>query len=88
MPQHDALGELSPEWQSAFRWLEQTLSGRVVRAEKQARWRDAWELDLERSGEILPLYWRGERGLSEGINDVYDLVREERGRPRDNGTSL
>ena len=69
---------LSPEWRDAFRWLERTLGGRVVRAEPQPRWRPAWLIDLQRDGEILPLYWRGDRGLSEGINDVYDLQREER----------
>ena len=69
------LGEIGPEWRRAFAWVEQTLGGRVLRAERQARWRPAWFLDVERDGEILPLYWRGDRGL-EGINSVYDVRYE------------
>jgi hypothetical protein len=69
------IGELSPEWRRAFAWAEATVGGRVVRAERQARWRPAWFLDVERDGEILPLYWRGDRGL-EGINSVYDVRYE------------
>ncbi len=68
-------GELAPEWRRAFAWVEETVGGRVVRAERQARWRPAWFLDVERDGEILPLYWRGDRGL-EGINSVYDIRYE------------
>jgi aminoglycoside phosphotransferase (APT) family kinase protein len=42
-------------------WLERDLDGRVVRIERQARWRPAWWVDLERHGELLPLYVRGDR---------------------------
>ena len=42
-------------------WLERDLGGRVVRIERQARWRPAWWVDLERDGELLPLYVRGDR---------------------------
>jgi aminoglycoside phosphotransferase (APT) family kinase protein len=42
-------------------WLEHDLGGRVVRIERQARWRPAWWADLERDGELLPLYVRGDR---------------------------
>ncbi len=67
--------DLTPEWRRAFAWVEQTVGGRVVRAERQARWRPAWFLDVERDGEVLPLYWRGDRGL-EGINSIYDVRYE------------
>ena len=56
----EALGE---EWQRAFRWVEATIGGRLVAAHRQARWRPAWFLEVEREGERLPLYWRGDRGL-------------------------
>ena len=42
-------------------WLERDLGGRVARIERQARWRPAWWVDLERDGELLPLYVRGDR---------------------------
>jgi aminoglycoside phosphotransferase (APT) family kinase protein len=46
---------------SITEWLERDLGGRVVRIERQARWRPAWWVDLERDGELLPLYVRGDR---------------------------
>lgn len=54
-----------PQWARAFAWVEATLGGTVVRAERQARWRPAWFLDVERDGRTLPLYWRGDRGLGD-----------------------
>ena len=70
------LPELSPEWQRAFAWIEREIGGRVVRAQRQARWRPAWFLDLERDGETLPLYFRGQRG--EVANGFEALDREAR----------
>ena len=49
------------ELASITEWLERDLGGRVVRIERQARWRPAWWVDLERDGELLPLYVRGDR---------------------------
>jgi hypothetical protein len=69
------LTRFAPEWQRAFEWVEQTTGGRLVRAERQVRWRPAWFLDVEKDGEILPLYWRGDRAL-EGINSVYNAEYE------------
>jgi aminoglycoside phosphotransferase (APT) family kinase protein len=64
----------SAEWQRAFEWIEKLLGGRIVAAEREARWRPAWHLDLEREGERLPLYFRGDRGdLDHG---VYSLEYE------------
>jgi aminoglycoside phosphotransferase (APT) family kinase protein len=77
-PRALAIESVDPEWREAFEWLERTLDARLLRAERQPRWRPAWVLELERSGERLPLYWRGDRGLAEGINDIYDLEREEK----------
>jgi aminoglycoside phosphotransferase (APT) family kinase protein len=42
-------------------WLEGDLGGKVVHIERQARWRPAWWVDLERGGDILPLCVRGDR---------------------------
>lgn len=68
--------KLSARWRQAFSWVETTLGGRVVHAERQPRWRPAWYLDVERDGEIVPLYWRGDRGGQQGINHVYTLENE------------
>ena len=67
---------VSAEWQRAFGWIESKLGGKIVRAERQPRWRPAWFLDLERDGETLPLYLRGERG--EADHGVYTLEHEMR----------
>ncbi len=62
------------EWQRCFGWIEQELGGRIVRAERQPRWRPAWFLDLERGGETVPLYFRGDRG--EADHGRYALEHE------------
>jgi aminoglycoside phosphotransferase (APT) family kinase protein len=49
-------------WQKAFDWTEQHLGGRVIAWEAQPRWRPACFFELEKDGEVLPLYWRGARG--------------------------
>jgi aminoglycoside phosphotransferase (APT) family kinase protein len=41
--------------------LERDLGGRVVRIERQARWRPAWWVDVKRDGELLELCVRGDR---------------------------
>jgi aminoglycoside phosphotransferase (APT) family kinase protein len=46
-------------------WLEGDLGGKVTRIERQARWRPAWWVDLERDGEQLDLCVRGDRLDSE-----------------------
>jgi aminoglycoside phosphotransferase (APT) family kinase protein len=68
--------ELAPEWQRAFAWIERELGGKVVRAERQPRWRPAWFLDVEREGQRLPLYFRGDRGAMD--HGVYPLEHEMR----------
>jgi aminoglycoside phosphotransferase (APT) family kinase protein len=42
-------------------WLETDLGGTVTHIERQARWRPAWWVDLERDGERLELCVRGDR---------------------------
>lgn len=56
---------VSEVWQRAFAWIEKELRGKIVRGERQPCWRPAWFLDLERDGEVVPLYCRGERGDSD-----------------------
>lgn len=65
---------LPQDWQRAFAFAEQRLGGRVVAWESQPRWRPACFFDLEKDGEILPLYWRGARG--EFHTSTKPLVRE------------
>lgn len=67
--------EVEPEWRRAFAWVEATLGGRVVRAERQPRWRPAWFLDVERDGEVVPLYWRGDRGQGD-VHEMFGLRKE------------
>lgn len=67
---------LPEEWRRAFSWIERELGGRIVRAERQPRWRPAWFLDLERDGEIVPLYFRGDRGETD--HGIYPLDHEMR----------
>ena len=57
-------------------WIERTIGGRVVRSERQPRWRPAWFIDVERAGEILPVYFRGDRGSLD--HGVYALEHEYR----------
>ncbi|MHA7837582.1 MAG: phosphotransferase [bacterium] len=66
--------ELPPHWRQAFDWTEKTLGGKVVAWEPQPRWRPACFFELERDGEILPLYWRGARG--EWHRTIRPLERE------------
>jgi len=56
--------------------VEQLVGGKVVAAERQARWRPAWYLTLERDGERVPVYFRGDRGQGQGGGDT--LEREMR----------
>ena len=57
-------------------WVENTTGGRVVHSERQPRWRPAWYIDVERDGETLPLYFRGDRGALD--HGVYSLEHEYR----------
>jgi aminoglycoside phosphotransferase (APT) family kinase protein len=66
--------EVEPEWRRAFEWVERELGGRVVRYERQPRWRPSWFLDVERGSETLPLYFRGDRGALD--HGVYPLEHE------------
>jgi hypothetical protein len=65
---------LPDEWQRAFGWIEGQLGGKIVRAERQPRWRPAWFLDLERGGRTIPLYFRGDRGETD--HGAYALEHE------------
>ncbi len=42
-------------------WVERELGGRVTRIARLPRWRPAWDIDVEVSGEVVPLHARGER---------------------------
>jgi hypothetical protein len=64
---------LEPVWQRAFAAVEKMVGGRVVQAERQARWRPAWFLTLDRDGESVGVYFRGDRTEGSG---VYGLEHE------------
>ncbi|MEO5840139.1 MAG: phosphotransferase [Acidimicrobiales bacterium] len=57
-------------------WIERTTGGRVIHCERQPRWRPAWFVDVERDGDILPIYFRGDRGSLD--HGVYTLEHELR----------
>jgi aminoglycoside phosphotransferase (APT) family kinase protein len=64
------------EWGRAFAEVERLVGGRIVRAEKQPRWRPAFFLDVDRGGKLAPVYLRGDRG--EMQHGVYGLDHEYR----------
>ncbi|MBB3982275.1 aminoglycoside phosphotransferase (APT) family kinase protein [Sphingobium fontiphilum] len=43
-------------------WIAANIGGAITRFEPIARWRQAWEVDVDRGGEQLRLHVRGERG--------------------------
>jgi aminoglycoside phosphotransferase (APT) family kinase protein len=55
-------------------WIERNTGGRVVRCDRQGRWRPAWYVDVERNGDTLLLYFRGDRGALD--HGVYPLEHE------------
>jgi aminoglycoside phosphotransferase (APT) family kinase protein len=55
-------------------WIERNVGGRITRVERQARWRPAWDIDVERDGDTLPVYFRGDRGSLD--HGVYGLEHE------------
>ena len=57
-------------------WVEAATGGRVVRVERQPRWRPAWFLDVDIDGTVVPLYFRGDRGSLD--HGVYPLEHEYR----------
>jgi len=62
---------LPDEWKRAFDWVEHTLKGRIIDFQRHERWRPAWFIDVDRGGETLSVYWRGDRGASD--HGVYPL---------------
>ena len=42
-------------------WVERAVGGTVTRVDRIARWRPAWDLDVEVDGRVLPLHARGDR---------------------------
>jgi aminoglycoside phosphotransferase len=60
------LADLPPEWRRAFDRVEHLVGGRAVAAERQARWRPAWFLEVQRDGEI------GDRGQGQGGGETLE----------------
>jgi hypothetical protein len=55
-------------------FVETCTGGRIVRMERQVRWRPAWFVDVERDGSLLHLHLRGDRAGN--VNIFPDLKRE------------
>ncbi|ARS26825.1 aminoglycoside phosphotransferase [Sphingomonas sp. KC8] len=68
-PDYGAAGE---ERMRAF--VEAQTGGRIIRMERQTRWRPAWFVDVERDGEILHLHLRGDR---EGDVSIFPELKRE-----------
>ena len=49
------------ETERVVEWLQREVGGRVLRCERQARWRPAYFVDLERGDDVIALYVRGDR---------------------------
>lgn len=45
------------------RFIESVVGGTVVALNRQARWRKSWFATVERNGETLPIYVRGDKSL-------------------------
>ena len=45
----------------AAQWIEQHVGGTVRDVQGQDRWRSAWYFNLEKDGQVLPMYFRGHR---------------------------
>jgi aminoglycoside phosphotransferase (APT) family kinase protein len=48
--------------QKLRRFVEDLTGGSVTSMQRLLRWRPAWNLDVEKDGEIIPLHIRGDRG--------------------------
>jgi aminoglycoside phosphotransferase (APT) family kinase protein len=75
-PAENDRSQLDEQWQRAFDWIEKQVGGRIVSYERQARWRPAFFLEVDRAGEAMPLYLRGERGALD--HGVYPLEHESK----------
>ncbi len=67
------------EWRPAFETVESSVGGRIVSAEREARWRPVFWCEVERpDGEILPVCFRGgriEQGAENTIRNEYECFR-------------
>jgi aminoglycoside phosphotransferase (APT) family kinase protein len=64
--------------EEAFAWVESLVGGRIVRKERQKRWRPAYFLDVELpSGEVLELLLRGFRSSLSAGGDATSRIRLE-----------
>jgi hypothetical protein len=57
-------------------WAESAIGGRVTRIERLARWRPAWDFDVDLGYRVLPLHARGER--ESGMAMPYWIADERR----------
>lgn len=63
MARTDTTTDYGADGQARLRaFVEHATGGKVVRMERQVRWRPAWFVDVERGGELMKLHLRGDRG--------------------------
>ncbi len=73
-------------WQRVFAEVGRMVGGRALRVERQPRWRPAWFLEVECDGEVVRVYYRGDREMGQGTYDIrheYEVMRvlEDHGIP-------
>jgi aminoglycoside phosphotransferase (APT) family kinase protein len=64
-----------PDERHLIEQLQADLGGEVVALRRQARWRPAWFVDLERDGQLFELYVRGART---DMHPIFPLEHERR----------
>lgn len=73
------LDSFGPEWRPAFEEVERSVGGRIMSAERQARWRPVFWIDVERpDGDVVPVCFRGgrlEQGDDNTIRNEYACFR-------------
>ncbi len=66
--------------------IEKALGGRVVRMDRQPRWRPSWDAEVDRGGETIRVHVRGDRAVgleSKPLRQEYEVLRtlEQQGIP-------
>ncbi len=64
MGSSDEIGRGRDDDAGLVRWVERELRGTVTRITRIARWRPAWDIDVEVGGRVVALHARGEREAS------------------------
>jgi len=56
-------------------WVEQNLNGQVLKIERQVRWRPSWFVETDVHGDLLKLYFRGDKDVGTSLSNEYQIMR-------------